>query len=242
MEKFINFLQNNLSNNVLPNHIKIVAKEIERGFFNNQNITRLLMISMPPGSGKTLLASKLFPLWINRNFKNMSIGLFSYNLNIVVDNIKLMKDSILYNKMSNVNIFASSIGSSCLGNIFNIYIIDDYINNEGDAQNENIKSKMFEWFINLITYNNHLNSFFLIISTRWAKNDLIGNIVEYTKEEGIKCLTNYINIPVLEYTDQKFKSYWPEKYSEEILLNIKERIGEKLFRRIYLGCFNLNKE
>jgi len=230
----------------IPPHVSYIGERIERSFTNNINIPRLLMISMPPRSLKTTIATNYLPCWIANNFKNQNIILTGYSKRLLNENYNVIKKQYeLCPKLFHFNpdilnrIYTISIGESIMSiPNYNVLILDDYYKNEEAANSLIYRTKVFEWFRHLIFYKRTsvINPFVLIMSSRWCVNDLIGQVFNIISINGIRFLADYINIPAIKNNN----TYW-DKYSVKQLLEIKKTIGEKLFNALYLGDFSETK-
>lgn len=214
----------------LPKHAWMIAKEIQTKFFMNTSIPRLLIVTMPPRSLKTTISSVLFPMYVLETFPYRTIGIQSYDERIVDSNKKRLPE-ILYHKINNIN----------SGNLSPIdtFIVDDCFKSNQEAESTMISNRVFEKCMQIML-NLKINAFVLIMTSRWNKQDFIGKLFNFIKKQGINFFVDYINIPAISHQFDFLgrnpgESYWPEKYSLEILQKIKDQIDEKWFKALYQG-------
>lgn len=227
--RFFEFIQTESKNKKNPFYMRFIADRIEEKFLMNITVPRILMISMPPRSLKTTISTKYFIVWILEYFQRKKIGLYSYSRNITNLHIKLLP-TILNNKIKNLNKFTSAK--------IDTVIIDDY-NKNIDLAKFDLDNTFYD-FQKICRSLTSSNSFILIISSRYAKNDLIGRILYETLIGGLPFLIDYVNIPALALQFDPLhrifgSSFWPEKYPENKLLEIKNNIDEKWWKTTYQG-------
>jgi len=157
-----------------------------------------LMVFMPPGSAKSTYTSVLFPpYFMGRNPHSASLGIsntselaerFSRRArNLVatpnyrkVFGIGVAQDSQAAGSWENSvggEFFASGVGGAIAGRRTDLGLIDDPLKSREEADNERLKSKQFDWYVNDFLPRLKPQARQIIIQTRWAEDDLSGLIL-----------------------------------------------------------------
>ena len=233
MLNFNDYIESEAGEKKIPLYVKKIADRIEEKFLLNIDIPRMLIITMPPRSLKTTIASKYLPEWITKKFPNKTIGLRSYSGYITNINIERLSESTK-NKVYNTHYAHAGLKPDVL-------IIDDYIKGPEGIR---FMTEKYEELSSYIYYSLNPNPFVLIMASRSAKNDIVGRILEHIKNSHLHIYMNnflidYINVPAFQYGYKNIwslgQTFWPEKYSNTALFSIKNAIGEELFETLYQG-------
>lgn len=240
---------------IAKHHIAIAKalEAVERG-----EITRLI-ITMPPRSGKTMLVSQYFPAWyLGRNpdeqiiyatysFERANdVGREVRNLflspvhNRVFTGCKISTDSKGANKFSldqGGNYFAVGVGSAVTGRGANVFIMDDLIKGQEDADSAISRQAMINWF-NSVAYTRLMpKNAIILIMTRWRFDDIAGYLIDETAHEG----WHIINFPAIADEDNdaigrmRGDALWPDKFPLERLYQIKKTVGSRVWNALYMG-------
>lgn len=193
-----------------------VLEKVERG-----ELLRVC-VSIGPQLGKSEIISRGFPAWYHgRNpFKHLMLG--TYNQSFAEDfggevretlNSKmykqvfpeyaLRKGSKAKNELKNTKgggmHFLGREGSGT-GKPADIFIIDDPLKDDREAQSATIRSQLWSWF-NKVSYTRcHKFSAIVIVHTRWHEDDLIGRLVDPDHPDHDPQIAKdwtYINIPAV---------------------------------------------
>lgn len=173
---------------------------------------KVLIISMPPRTGKSRTAS-LFVEWYLGRDPTQKIMTGSYNETLSTKFAKSVRNSIqevkaspyitVYNDIfPNTRIkqgdaamnmwslegqYASYLATSPSGTATgfgcSLMIIDDVIKNAEEANNETKKEALYSWFTDTMLSRVEEGGKIIIIMTRWASNDLAGKCIEYYGDE-----------------------------------------------------------
>lgn len=228
----------------IPSHIKKLSaalEAVERG-----EIKRL-MIFMPPRHGKSQLTSEFFPAWyLGRNPEKYIIAAsYSQELaddfgrkvrNLVADSayrcvfptVEISDDSTSIRRFhtdSGGSYFAAGVGGPITGRGAHILLIDDPIKNKEEAESENYRRRIKDWYTSTAYTRLMPNGSIILIQTRWHPDDLAGWLLtEHTHE----------NWHVVMMPSEKNRiALWPDKYPIEALDNIRQTIGERDFLALY---------
>lgn len=232
-----------------PPHIKKICgklADVERG-----RIKRL-MINMPPRHGKSETASQAFPTWsLGRNpAKQMIIS--SYNASKAEDFTRWQRDTckdvFFHDIFPDLKISATSqakdqwgttaggqvIGAGVRGPITgrgaDLVIIDDPIKDYEEAISETIQDSIWDWYRSTLYTRLHPDAAIIIIMTRWVTNDLSGRLID---EQGLVEDDGEWDLLKLPALSPAGEALWPERYSVDMLMQIRKNIGEKLFSSLY---------
>lgn len=186
-----------------------------------------LILSLPPRTGKSTLASRLFPVWYMGKNPANHVMLATYNETFSEDfgrNMRFELQSPLYqqvfpeielkagaksakrlmNTKKGVIMLLGRKGSAT-GRGGDLILIDDPIKNREEADSETIREQMWTWFNQVIkTRMMTERAAIVIIMTRWHADDLVGRITDetnpnYNAEEAK--LWKVINIPAIADED-----------------------------------------
>lgn len=232
-----------------PAHIKAIAKkltELESGK------TRRLIINMPPRHGKSELCSKIFPIWyLGRNPKR-EIIVTSYSAtraedltrwqrntcederyrvifpNCIIDQTSRAKDQ--WNTVAGGQVIGAGIAGPITGRGADLAIIDDPVKSYEEAVSETIQDSIWDWYRSTLFTRLHPGAQVLIVMTRWVTNDLAGRLIA---EQGLRQYGGVWDVLKLPALDAAGEALWPERYSKDMLYEIRASIGEKLFSALY---------
>jgi phage terminase large subunit-like protein len=111
---------------------------------------------------------------------------------------------------------ATSRGGTITGLGADVIILDDLIKNSTEARSASTLRSTNEWYDTTLHSRLLPGGQIIFLQTRWAKNDLMGYVLENDRNSD----WTYINFPAL---NEDNSALWPERYSTEYLLSIKER-------------------
>jgi predicted phage terminase large subunit-like protein len=159
-----------------------------------------LAISMPPQHGKSEQISRLFPAWYmgKQPWKNLMFGTYSQNraeeegaqvrarmqhprYAMVFSGVELRKDSTA--KDHQVTTAGGQMafigrGGAGTGKPADIFIIDDPLKDDEEAQSDTTREKVYQWFTKVAYTRCHTLSAIIIVHTRWSEDDLIGRLLD----------------------------------------------------------------
>jgi predicted phage terminase large subunit-like protein len=173
---------------------------------------RQLMLNMPPRFGKSRTAV-LFSQWILGQSISNSIITVTYNEKLsttfskgVRDGIqqtKVMAETVVFSDIfpntkikrgdasahrwslegHHFNYLGTSFKATITGIGCNVGIIDDSIRTHEDALNVELLENQWDWYLNTFLSRLEEPSMQIIFMTRWAKNDLCGNLLASEAED-----------------------------------------------------------
>jgi predicted phage terminase large subunit-like protein len=216
-------------------HHKLILENLER--LERGDIRRLLILA-PPGSAKSTYSSVQFPLWHLACKPNENILCASNSENLAENfnrrrrNLALMPQwsqisgCKLASDLQGVGHFgtekeggmrAAGVGSSIVGFRSHLNILDDPITGIEQALSGTQLDRQWEWFHSEFRTRLVPSGRELIVSTRWAKRDIAGRILELM-DEGKEEWTA-LRLPMLADSDDDplgrslGESLWPEYFS-----------------------------
>lgn len=156
------------------------------------------------------------------------------------------------------------VGGSGTGKPADVFIVDDPIRNDDDAQSEVYRERTWNWFTKVASTRIHNESAMVVVHTRWSEDDLIGRLCDpdhperKKKYDGIAEDWLHINIPAVvedpalakalgltlrvEHDDLVRKQFgvkpiaalWPERFSLTFLAKQK-RLDKRAFIALRMG-------
>ena len=215
---------------------------------------RILIVNMPPRHGKSEFISKYFPAWYLGAYPDKRIILTSYEASFAASwgakvrdllqesgndifGIELSKTSA-----SDLTISGKQGGMSCAGaggpitgKGADMLIIDDPVKNDEEANSRAMRDKTAEWFKSTALTRLEPGGKVILVMTRWHEDDLAGRLLS---EEAFSDDISLLNFPAIAGDHDKLgrmpgEALWPDRFSEESLLRIKENIGSYWFSALY---------
>lgn len=210
-----------------------------------------LIISMPPGSGKSRTASVVFPLWLLLNRPDWEIGIVSSELSLAQKFSRGVRDE--YDERAQIparggvtewnvighrgGMLARGIKGSITGRRLRVAIIDDPIRHMADAYSERIRETAWNVYQGVIKPRMRPGSIILSIATRWHDDDLNGRLL---KQDGWE---NLVFPAYAEEGDQLGRapgepllSVQQHETPEEAAARweqVKREVGEAIFNALY---------
>lgn len=235
----------------LPPHIRLLNRKLLD--VAGGRIKRLI-VNMPPRHGKSEIISKYFPAWYLGSFPEKRAILTSYVATLASDWGRKTKDiirefgqelfGVRLNESSRAShrwdiqgrngglLTAGSLGP-ITGKGADIFIIDDPIKNDKDANSPTMRDALFEWF--RATANTRLepNAAIILVMTRWNYDDLAGRLIKHFPEDW-----EVLSFPAIAKEDdilgrKRGDVLWPERYDVDALKKIRKQSGAYWFSALY---------
>lgn len=213
-----------------------------------------LIISVPPRHGKSELVSVHTPTWALERWPNKKIILSSYGADLSTDfstrvrdtfidpemepylNTRLKRDSRSASKFvtsQNGAMYAIGIGGTITGRGGHVFLLDDYIKNNIDAFSESQRETAWNWLISTAFSRREPGCTFIIIATRWHRDDIIGRLLDNFPGK-----FEYIRLPAVAEEEDPIgrevgEALWPERYDEDELQEIKDLSGNYWWKSMY---------
>ncbi|QDH93247.1 terminase [Microbacterium phage Cressida] len=174
----------------LSDRLAAAVQDVENG------ISRRVVISMPPRSGKSQMGSIYTPLWLLRVNPKWKIGLISHDPTLATAWGRNVRRMIESNADLGLQIAGdagaasewqttqgggvtsrSAPGQSITGRGFNIMIVDDVVKDFAAAHSENNRKAVWEWWQANAETRLEPPSLVIVIGTRWHEDDFIGRLL-----------------------------------------------------------------
>lgn len=243
-------------------------------------------VSIGPQMGKSQVISRATPAWFSGRNPGINMILGSYNqdfANEFGDDVRAITDSAGHKqvfpeyelrkggKAKDLLITAKGgkmafvgVGGSGTGKPADVFIVDDPIRNDDDAQSETYRNRVWNWFTRVVNTRIHNDSAVVVVHTRWHEDDLIGRLCDPDHPErhkqyaGIADEWTYINIPavisdpdlakalgltlevptdklvVAQFGDKPMAALWPSRFSLPFLAKQK-RLDKRGFTSLRMG-------
>lgn len=153
-----------------------------------------------------------------------------------------LRNSDIFEIVNHRGIYRScGIGGGITGMGFNcIGIIDDPIKNREEAESTTIRNKIWEWYTDTFYTRRENDAAILVTQTRWSEDDLVGRLLESSKNEDAD-QWEVINLPALseesrpdyDIRTEAGQALWPDKYSDDVLRKIKATVPVYTWLSLY---------
>lgn len=153
-----------------------------------------LIVSMPPGMGKSTMTSVIFPLWLAIHRPEWEIGIVSAEASLAEKfsgDVRRLYDERkpgtaeggvkAWTIGGKGGIVARGISGALVGRRLRVAVIDDPIRHMEDAYSETVRRRIWNMWQGVIKTRMRPASIVLSIATRWHDDDLNGRLL---KEDG----------------------------------------------------------
>jgi hypothetical protein len=231
----------------------ILATEIAKGD------ARIIM-TMPARHGKSELISVNTPIWFLEKWPEKYVMNISYGSELATDFSLKVRDTFQNEDLHHLlktrirkdkqrvdrfltsvggrpaggGLTAAGIGGPLTGRGADLMLIDDYVKNAEEALSETKRKNVWEWFKSTAYTRLEPGASLVILATRWGMLDLIGMALRDMPNEN----WIVIDLPALAEANDPLgrspgEALWPERYSRERLLQIKEALGSYWWSAMY---------
>lgn len=200
-----------------PPHIEDIAAEIAGGAFHQRahldalaelletavrhvadGGSRKIVISLPPGMGKSQTSSVATPLHILNAHPDWNIGLISSEQSLAAKfsrdarryaakfGIHLAKDSgqmLEWETTRGGGVIARGVGGALTGRRLKVLIMDDPIKDAKVAYSELERQNLWDWYQSVAKTRLAPASLALLVMTRWHEDDIAAKLIEQGWEE-----------------------------------------------------------
>jgi predicted phage terminase large subunit-like protein len=264
-----------------------ILHKIDRREILAKSGARNFALSIAPQTGKSQLISRVFPAWqVGRNPRiNMIIA--SYNqdsANGFGDDVRAIVNShmfrqvfpecelrdggkakdLLITTVGGKSVFAGVGGGAAMGKPADIFVVDDPIKSDEEAQSDTYRQRLWHWFARTASTRTHNDSAVVVVHTRWSGDDLIGRLCDPEHPDrdkeyaGIAGDWLYLNVPAVisdpdlakalgltlekpksdlvreQFGDKPISALWEQRHSLERLARQK-RLDKRGFSSLYMG-------
>jgi len=231
----------------------LLATEISKG-------DARIIVTMPARHGKSELISVNTPIWFLEKWPERYVMNISYGSELATDFSLKVRDTFQNDDLHHLlrtrirkdkqrvdrfltsragknaggGLTAAGIGGPLTGRGADLMLIDDYVKNAEAALSDSQRKSVWEWFKSTAYTRMEPGASLVILATRWGKLDLIGMCLRDMPNENWKV----IDLPALAEANDPLgrapgEALWPERYSRERLLRIKEALGNYWWQAMY---------
>lgn len=218
-----------------------------------------LIISLPPRAGKTSLVGRHLPVHVLGRHPDWEFVYATFNDDRATDVGRkvrdLMADPIIQsihpnlkvdpraNSATNIGLeaggtyYAVGRGGALTGRGFHIGVVDDILKDREEAESEAIKTGMWDWFTSVFSTRPYPGAGMILMSTRWAMDDLTGRVTMRAKADAGSDQYMEYSFPAIALTDEPRRkrgdSYHPKRFSTEWLEKQRKNLGARDFESMY---------
>jgi len=237
-----------------PEHTRIITDEVERAMREPVSV----VLSMPPRHAKTLTLLHCFAWWLKHNPAD-TCGYFTYSDDLGKRKSRIARDiahraGIQMNPdVQNAGEWRTTLGGGLIAGgrgggltgdgVSGLFVVDDPFKNRKEADSENIREDVWEWFAEVVNTRLEGASLF-VVHTRWHNDDLIGRLEVMAQEIPELANIRVVNLPALAVEqDPKDdpmgrsmgQALWPEKETAVELNRKRVLMGDWSFGALYQG-------
>jgi predicted phage terminase large subunit-like protein len=243
-------------------------------------------VSIGPQMGKSQILSRGAPAWMSGRNPTINMILGSYNqdfANEFGDDVRAIVTSAAHRQVFPEHELRKGgqakdllittqggkaafvgVGGSGTGKPADVFIVDDPIRNDDDAQSEVHRARVWNWFTKVANTRIHNDSAVIIVHTRWHEDDLIGRACDPDHPErnkayaGVADEWTYINLPAVvddpklaaalglklelqtdplvvgQFGKKPMAALWPQRFSLNFLARQK-RMDKRGFTALRMG-------
>lgn len=241
----------------IPTHVAMledyVLAAIERGARTQK--TQLLTVEMPVRHAKSTYASWHLPSWYLGSHPHKNVGLASYehrfaagwggksrdtleefgpSFGVRVDPFNRARDWWEIARHGG-SMRSFGVGGSITGKGFDLFIVDDPIKNQQEADSETTRNEHKEWLRATVLTRLEPGAVLILMMARWHEDDLIG----WVHREGIEGRWQRLRIPAIAEADDDAlgrligEPLWPERVPLVNLEQSRADVGERWFNALY---------
>lgn len=209
-----------------------------------------LAISVPPGFGKSWLASMWNPVWFLNEFPHRDLILCGHGKRFAAKwgrrvrnlirlhhehlRVRLADDATAADDWSTSEgggMLCAGVGGDIMGERGDLIVVDDYCKNWEQAFSPTFREKVWEWWDSTASTRLRATGSAVVVATRWHPDDLIGRLL--SREEGWE----HIVLPALAKRDDPLgraegEPLWPEMWPLAVMLE-RKRKGTWVWGTIY---------
>lgn len=230
-----------------PPHMKLVCDKLDAVI---EGKIKRLMISMPPGHGKSFVASHYFPAYYLSKYptKNIifsthkqelsdSFGLKVRNLIKSEEHLRIFPESGISSDKTAAGEWmttegggyhATAVGANVTGRRGDVLIGDDLLSGIQAAESESERNKLWSWYgADFFTRRKNKDTPIILIGTRWHLSDHMGRLDQAEKNgDGEKW--ERVTLPAIAVDNdilgrEPGEALWPEQFPREELEKIKRQ-------------------
>ena len=241
--------------NLLTDKLEQFVKDVEDGK------SPRLIICMPPRHSKSETTTKKLPAWVLGNHPDWEMIIASYSAELAEKFSRIARNTLKEHSTRGNNVFdveladdsasvkewgikghrgalaSAGAGGAVTGKGAHIAIIDDPFKNREEANSKLQRDKIWDWYTSTMYTRLAPGGGIILVQTRWHDDDLAGRLIK-EMEKGTGDIFDVINLPAIAEENDILgreigEPLWPERYSLEMLEQIRKAIGEREFTSLY---------
>lgn len=211
---------------------------------------RRLIVTMPPRHGKSELCSKYLAAWFLGTFPEKRVVITGYGDRFTGEWGRKARDLMtahgptifhlnVRRRQSAIrdwgleghegSMKSAGVGGPLTGRGADLLIVDDPIKNEKQANSENFRRNIWDWWIATASTRLEPDATAIVIQTRWNWDDLVGRLLCAAKD-GTGPQWRVIDMPAIR---DDGAALWPERYPRAALDAIRLEKGEYWWSALY---------
>lgn len=203
---------------------------------------------MPPRHGKSQTVTVRLAAWWLENFPDQNVLISSYNerfarrlsrmtRTIFSERNQIAKDKSATDEWSTMQggtLMARGTSNPATGQGFSLIVADDTVKSREEVESANQRDKVWQWWTSDVLSRAEPNAKIVVCQTRWAEEDLIGNVLKAEPHRW-----KIINLPAICDSEDdalgraKGDALWPQRYDVKTLLDLKKVMGDYQFESLY---------
>lgn len=241
------------SENYRARHLRIIADKLEA--VERGECTRL-HITSPPRHWKTSTAVEKFALYYLARNPLKTVAVISHSASNALDFSRTIRNTIMYNPLFQslfpdikvnpnqtsagewalegsfrASLVAMSTGSSPTGRGFHLIAIDDPTPDVQAAYSKNERDRQWAWYREVLRDRLEPGGALMLIMSRWHQDDLAGRLLR-DSAAGSGEPWEVIHLKAL---NEAGEALWPERWSRDELLRVKQAQGSRAFAARFQG-------
>lgn len=223
-------------------HLRVISDAIVDGV--NGDGSKYILISTPPRHGKSTLVSRRTPQWFLGNHADLTVGMCGYGSNFAKSWGRLVRNDMrkheetlgftlaqdskaadVWHTSEGGGMWTAGINGEITGKGADLFIIDDPIKNDAEANSLVYRDALWEWWMNTALTRTYEHSVIVVVMTRWHSDDFAGRLLSPEYPGDPKMWRNIV-LPAIYEGDgvdeigrTKGQALWPTHFSEKFLLN-----------------------
>ena len=211
-----------------------------------------VLISCPPGHGKSSVIAQRWPVWQMR-FPRQEIILATYSQDLANDHsgtAREVRDLTREqwpglvphkNKPDRVNNWvtrngstfrAVGVGGPVTGRRAHLFIIDDYLKDSAEAASPAKRRAIWDWYASTARSRLYPQSAVVILATRWHEDDLIGRLLRKQPD-----LWEVYSFAAIAPRDEAYRkageALHPERWPLDFMERTREEVGSRFWSSLY---------
>ncbi len=241
----------------MARHLSLLDQTILQAIEDAQNgLLDGLVVCMPPQHGKSELISKYLPAWYLGSFPNRRVILAGYEADFAAQWGRKARDLLdqwgwlfgvrVSRRSSAVHrwdiegreggMTTAGVGGPITGKGAHLLVVDDPIKNDEEARSTLHRQKQWDWWQSTASTRLRPGGLFVVVQTRWHRDDLAGRILREAKTNGQRW--REVRLPALAEDRDPLgrapgEALWPEVYTVAHLERVRTSRTNYYWRAMY---------